>query len=210
MNSSRRADRAAVGQVTAAAEVRDHRATWLRGSAHWTQAGGACQRRRGLCRQAPMAGYRGTRSRTCRHPQPIRLSASAASPAKSSTPRRPAPGASPARFPTLTADQSHRCCGPFLLALTDTTAEAARPTLVALDAPLLALHQARDRQRALGRITGRGQLSALVEFRPVPTSPSAAAAMNCPAGGDHKRLLEQFAEAGSGARLWRAAPCPRV
>ena len=195
----------AVVQVNAAANVRDHRATQLREvGALDSELEEACQRV-----EAHLAAERPWRDIATLDPDlaAIRDAYTAERErrlARQEQQAEQARGRVKSRdgFSTLTADQSHKVLRPMALALTDTTAEAVAPTLVALDSPfVLALHQAEETaNELLDEILSAGQRPLIVKVdlslhnREIAT----AAEVDTLLEEIRKRLLEQIA---AGARV---------
>jgi hypothetical protein len=107
-----------------------------------------------------------------------------------------------AGFATLSADQAHKVLRPLALAMTSTTAEAVAPTLAALDAPfVLALQQAEETaNELLDEILSEGERPLIVKVdlslrnREIATESEVESLL----GEIRKRLLEQIA---AGARV---------
>jgi hypothetical protein len=196
---------AAVAQVTAATNVRDHQAAQLREVEALDSAGqGACQRV-----EAHLAAERPWRDIAALDPDlaVIRDAYTAERErrlARQEQQAEHARGRVKARdgFSTLTADQSHKVLRPIALAPTNTTAEAVAPTLAALDAPfVLALHQAEETaNELLDEILSAGKRPLIVRVdlslrnREIAT----VAEVNTLLEEIRKRLLEQIA---AGARV---------
>lgn len=107
-------------------------------------------------------------------------------------------------FSTITGDQSHHVLRPFTLAVTDTTAEAIAPPLVALKDPFsLALQRAEDRANdLLDEILSEGEkpLIARVDLQLRNREVATEADVQALVDEIKKRLLEQV-RAGARVRL---------